>query len=177
MSEPSQPSQPSEMDELDALRALVREVIRDVLPKGLPETETVNLSTDDDLAEFVARLLDLDDEERQELRTGQKRFRLAAAPLPSVAPLPSMAPLPPSAAQPAGPRLAPAQAGTAVTAANGTRRTNDGVRRIDSGAVTEAVIRDAARAGLRLVLGRGAVLTPLARDRARASGVQIEKER
>jgi hypothetical protein len=171
MSEPSQPSRPSEMDEMDALRALVREVIRDVLPKGLPETETVNLSTDDDLAEFVARLLDLDDEERQELRTGRKRFRLAAARLPSVAPLP------PSAAQPAGPRLAPAQAGTAVTAANGTRRTNDGVRRIDSGAVTEAVIRDAARAGLRLVLGRGAVLTPLARDRARASGVQIEKER
>ena len=34
----------------------------------------------------------------------------------------------------------------------------------------------AARAGERLVLGRGAVLTPLARDRARASGVQIEKE-
>ena len=29
----------------------------------------------------------------------------------------------------------------------------------------------------RLVLGRGAVLTPLGRDRARASGVQIEKER
>jgi hypothetical protein len=27
------------------------------------------------------------------------------------------------------------------------------------------------------VLGRGAVLTPLARDRARASGVPIEKER
>ena len=33
----------------------------------------------------------------------------------------------------------------------------------------------AVRAGERLVLGRGAVLTPLARDRARASGVQIEK--
>ena len=157
-SQPSRPSKPSEMDELDALRALVREVIRDVLPKGLPETETVNLSTDDDLAEFVARLLDLDDEERQELRTGQKRFRLAAAPLSARALLSAPAPL-------------------SAPASNGTRRTNDGVRRIDSGAVTEAVIRDAARAGLRLVLGRGAVLTPLARDRARASGVQIEKER
>jgi hypothetical protein len=43
--------------------------------------------------------------------------------------------------------------------------------------VTEAMIRDAARNGQRLVLGRGAVLTPLARDRARASGVAIEKER
>jgi hypothetical protein len=39
------------------------------------------------------------------------------------------------------------------------------------------MINHAAQAGERLVLGRGAVLTPLARDRARASGVQIEKER
>jgi len=51
------------------------------------------------------------------------------------------------------------------------------VRRIERGAVTEAVINQVARAGERLVLGRGAVLTPLARDRARASGVRIEKER
>ena len=50
-------------------------------------------------------------------------------------------------------------------------------RRIDKGAVTEAAVRDAARAGARLVLGRRAVLTPLARDRARAAGVEIEKER
>jgi hypothetical protein len=50
-------------------------------------------------------------------------------------------------------------------------------RRVERGAVTEAMVRDAARAGERLVLGRGAVLTPLARDRARASGVEIEKER
>ena len=153
----------SEAEELDALRALVREVIRDVLPKGLPETETVNLSTDDDLAEFVTRLLELDDEERQELQTGRKRFRLAPAPLRPAALLPAVATL-------------PALNGTRRTD-DGTRRTDDGTRRIDSGAVTEAVIRDAARAGQRLVLGRGAVLTPLARDRARASGVQIEKER
>ena len=51
------------------------------------------------------------------------------------------------------------------------------VRRIDKGAVTEATVRDAARAGARLVLGPRAVLTPLARDRARAAGVEIEKER
>jgi hypothetical protein len=49
--------------------------------------------------------------------------------------------------------------------------------RIDSGAVTEAMVRQAALAGARLVLGRRAVLTPLARDRARAAGVQIERER
>ena len=51
------------------------------------------------------------------------------------------------------------------------------VHRIDKGAVTEAAVRDAARAGARLVLGPRAVLTPLARDRARAAGVEIEKER
>jgi hypothetical protein len=150
-----------EMDEMDALRALIRDVIRDVLPKGIPETEMVNLSTDEELAEFVTRLLDLDPGQREDLLTGRKRFRLAAAPPPATQ-------VPPAA------RPAPAPA--AAPAANGTRRT-DGVRRIDSGAVTEAVIRDAARAGQRLVLGRAAVLTPLARDRARASGVQIEKER
>ena len=49
--------------------------------------------------------------------------------------------------------------------------------RVDKGAVTEATVRDAARAGARLVLGPRAVLTPLARDRARAAGVEIEKER
>jgi hypothetical protein len=48
---------------------------------------------------------------------------------------------------------------------------------VESGAVTEALVREAARAGERLVLGRAAVLTPLARDRARASGVEIVKER
>jgi hypothetical protein len=50
-------------------------------------------------------------------------------------------------------------------------------QRIEKGAVTEAMVAAAARAGTRLVLGRRAVLTPLARDRARAAGVEIVKER
>jgi hypothetical protein len=144
------------MNELEELRALVREVIRDVLPKGLPVTETVNLWTDQDLAAFVNRLLDLDPDQVEELRSGRKRFRLAAPSAPSVE----------AAAGRAGP-------------VNGAERAGEStpVRRIERGAVTEAVITAAARAGERLVLGRGAVLTPLARDRARASGVPIEKER
>jgi hypothetical protein len=48
--------------------------------------------------------------------------------------------------------------------------------RFAKGAVTERAVRDAAANGARLVLGRGAVLTPLARDQARALGVEIEKE-
>jgi hypothetical protein len=146
------------MSDSEELRALVREVIRDVLPQGLAVTETVNLSTDEDLAAFVKRLLDLDPGQREELRSGRKRFRLASPHVPSV----------------------PAGAGqVGAGQSNGAERAGPSapVRRIERGAVTEAVIAAAARAGERLVLGRGAVLTPLARDRARASGVQIEKER
>jgi hypothetical protein len=150
------------MSDLDALRALVREVIRDVLPRGLagglPVTETVNLSTDDDLAVFVKRLVDLEPGEREELRAGRKRFTLAAR----------------TAAAGAGPGALPAAPGRAGGA--GRPGESTAVRRIERGAVTEAVVSAAARDGQRLVLGRGAVLTPLARDRARASGVQIEKE-
>jgi hypothetical protein len=51
------------------------------------------------------------------------------------------------------------------------------VTRIDRGAVTERAVLKAAREGARLLLGRGAVLTPLARDKARSLGVEIEKER
>ena len=49
--------------------------------------------------------------------------------------------------------------------------------RVDKGAVTERAVAAAAKAGARLVLGPRAVLTPLARDKARALGVPIEKER
>ena len=50
------------------------------------------------------------------------------------------------------------------------------VRRLDKGAVTERAVRAAARDHARLVLGRRAVLTPLARDAARALGVAIERD-
>jgi len=49
--------------------------------------------------------------------------------------------------------------------------------RIERGAVTERTVRDAAEQGARLVLAPRAVLTPMARDRARSLGVEIEKER
>ena len=139
------------MNDMEELRALVREVIRDVLPNGLPNTEMVNLSTDQDLAAFVKRLLDLDPDEREEVRSGRKRFRLATA-MAVTAP---------------------------ATRVDGAERAGESspVRRIERGAVTESMVNQAARAGERLLLGRGAVLTPLARDRARASGVPIEKER
>ncbi|CAN5324008.1 hypothetical protein BH09ACT8_BH09ACT8_35330 [soil metagenome] len=49
--------------------------------------------------------------------------------------------------------------------------------RFDNGAVTERQIADLAATGGVLVLGRKAVLTPLAREKARALGLTIEKER
>ena len=52
----------------------------------------------------------------------------------------------------------------------------DGAVRVDRGAVTERIVEQAAKAGARLVLGPGAVLTPLAREKARAKGIAIERE-
>ncbi|MFI5099218.1 MAG: hypothetical protein ACHQE5_01690 [Actinomycetes bacterium] len=50
------------------------------------------------------------------------------------------------------------------------------VLRVERGAVTERHVREAGRTGARIVAARGVVLTPLARDRARSSGIDIEKE-
>ena len=156
----------------DELRALIREVIRDVLPQGLPVIETVNLSTDEDLAAFVARLLDLDPEAREELRAGRKEFRLAVPSLPQTPQAPSVTQ---TASVPAVSGGSGVHGPYRLTAVNGSA--GPPARRIERGAVTEKVVRDAARAGERLVLAPGAVLTPLARDRARASGVEISRER
>ncbi len=143
----------------DDLRSMVREVLRDLLPTAtsgtpgiLPDTrgeEVVDLSDDADLAAFVDRLLQLTEapEGREDLRTRRIRFHLAPPPRP---PLPvTPAPSPPPSAP---------------------------VQRIEKGAVTEAQVREAASRGARLVLGRRAVVTPLARDRARVLAVVIERD-
>ena len=51
-----------------------------------------------------------------------------------------------------------------------------GTTRVERGAVTERKVAEAAKAGGRLVIGKAAVLTPLAREKARALGVEIERE-
>jgi hypothetical protein len=49
--------------------------------------------------------------------------------------------------------------------------------RVEKGPVTERHVRDAEAAGVRrLVLGPAAVLTPMARDRARGAGVEVVRE-
>lgn len=58
-----------------------------------------------------------------------------------------------------------------------TATTGAGSHRIDRGAVTERQIADLAGTGATLVLGPRAVLTPLAREKARALGITVSKER
>jgi hypothetical protein len=60
--------------------------------------------------------------------------------------------------------------------AGGSRAEGSGPTRIDRGAVTERTVAAAAKAGGRLVLGPRAVVTPLAREKARALGIEIERE-
>jgi hypothetical protein len=168
------------------LRQLVREILREVLPAATHQpnpmkarsigsqpaesrihrvadsptpgtspgeaVQPVRLGSDQELHEFVLRLLQLAEEpqRRQDLLAGRLRFTLA--PAASASKNGTLAPAGPPAA-------------TAV------------IRRVEKGAVTERAVIAAAKAGHRLVLGPGAVLTPLARDKARALGVPVEKER
>ena len=67
-----------------------------------------------------------------------------------------------------GATLAPA---AAVSRAAAPRTTP-----ITTGAVTERMVEAAAKAGTDLVIGPRAVLTPLARNKARAKGVTIRRE-
>ena len=43
--------------------------------------------------------------------------------------------------------------------------------------MTERTIKEAAAAGARVVLAPAAVITPLAKEKARALGVEIEREK
>jgi hypothetical protein len=47
--------------------------------------------------------------------------------------------------------------------------------RIERGALTEKLVMSAAKDGRRVVLGRRAVATPLALDKARSLGVDVER--
>lgn len=151
----------------DQLRAEVRAVLRDVLPALSAELRTrptvtggdaeVALRSDADLDAFVRRLAGLceDPAQRKALQDGSRRFRLVAG-----------ADVRPASVSTSGPGTA-----SASVSASGPS-----VVRVERGAVTERLVRKAAADGARVVVGRRAVLTPLARDKARSLGVTIEKE-
>lgn len=52
-----------------------------------------------------------------------------------------------------------------------------GALRVERGVVTERTVAEAASQGRPIVAAKAAVITPLARDKARSLGVHIEKER
>jgi len=160
----------------EELRATVRAVLREVLPEAVAQartaptngTEQVAIRSNADLDALVKRVAELceDASQRSALRAGRRRFRLAETD-PAGVPAVSAATVPaPSAAGVPAPSAAGVPAPSAA-----------GVMRVESGAVTERKIQQAAKAGGRLVIGRKAVLTPLARDRARNLGVVVERER
>ena len=113
-------------------------------------TEPVTLRSDDDLNHFARALLSRPPAETEAILAGRLRFTLGAAG--------------------GGPSGGGSPAGT--TSAAGP----PGTVRVDRGAVTERKVDEAARTGARLVLGPRAVLTPLAREKARAKGIEIERE-
>jgi hypothetical protein len=148
----------------EEMRAAVRAVLREVLPTVLPTVledprqgaahpgglpaETVALADDRDLDAFVRRLAALCEDPTQRAALRDGRRRFVLGAGPAT-PRGHQAPPPPAA----------------------------GSVRVERGAVTERTVARAAADGCRLVLGRRAVLTPLARDKARVLGVEIEKER
>jgi hypothetical protein len=109
--------------------------------------ETVRIVSDEDLQTFVRALAGRLENPRDRLAIKTGRLRFALQ-----------------------------RAATAGTLAETPGTDAQEVVRVQKGAVTERHVRDAASRGARLVLARGAVLTPLARDSARSLGVQIEKE-
>lgn len=139
----------------DELRAAVRAVLQDVLPAAViaprsaeGSAQEVSVRTDAELDAFVRRVAALCDDpgQRSALKDGRRRFSLAAT------------------SSGDGPAQPGSQAATSL------------VVRVDRGAVTERTVKKAAADGARLVVGRRAVLTPLARDKARSLGVQVERE-
>jgi hypothetical protein len=144
--------------------ALVREVVRDTLPSllidrlsavapapaGTSDPGEVRVATQEDLDAVVRRVAGMceDPTTRALLRDGRLRLRLA-----------------PAASDPGRP---PPATGRPVSGGPS--------QRIATGAVTEAAVRRAHAAGGRLVVGPRAVVTPLAKDRARVLGVTIDRE-
>ncbi len=137
----------------EELRDAVRAVLRDVLPTPAADSapqdavEEVTLRTATDLDSFVRRLAALCEDPARRSDLQKGRRRFRLAGAES-----------PADGRPAG---LPGP-GSVV--------------RVDRGAVTERTVKKAAADGARLVVGPRAVLTPLARDRARSLGVRVERE-
>lgn len=141
----------------DMIRHLIRDVIAEEVrhlkakQAASPAGETVSIRSDADLAAFARRVLELaeDPKTRTAIAAGRHPFHLAGA-----APSPSPSPSPASSAM-------------------SSQRID--THRIDKGVVTEAVIGKLPKGTQRLVLAAGVSITPLARDKAKARNISIER--
>jgi hypothetical protein len=52
-----------------------------------------------------------------------------------------------------------------------------GTHRIDKGVLTEAMVAEISRAASRIIIGKGVAVTPLARDRARETKLEIVRDK
>jgi hypothetical protein len=120
----------------------------------------VRITTDEDLHAFVLRVLKLagNPKLRGDLISGRARFRLAGTFGATAA-------------------SSTAASSTAVSSTAASSPAAAATHEVEKGAVTERAVIAAAAAGARLVLGPRAVMTPLAKDKARALGVSIERPR
>ena len=131
------------------IRVLVRELLRDIIqPEALgasPSSRTVSVANAVDLQHFATLVLDLAKDPIVEQQIRSGRMRF----------------------EPDSPVPSPAQAAAATVGPS--------VLRIEKGAVTEKIIARAAAGESRIILGRRAVITPLAKEAARKLGVGIER--
>ncbi len=137
---------------------MIREVIRETLPQLLeaPEVKTcdVRIHDNNDLAAFVSHLVALSEDPAAwtQVKSGTINFSLFQEPGKTQVTLGT-------AAAKAVPPVSP-----------------ETIERVEKGVVNEAAVDRFAQKGVtRLVLDRSAVLTPLARDRARQLKIQIER--
>jgi len=145
----------------ELLRAVIREVLQDVVANevtaasatraGVDRAEKVVIATQEDLDRAIARVLAdaANPSRRRAIELGRTRFVLADG----------------NHANPRASGSVPATRNVVAT------------ERITRGAVTERHVIAAAQAGSAIVIGEKVVITPLAKERARATGVEIRRER
>ena len=136
----------------EEIRSIIREVLAEEiasLRRSATREERVAIASDSDLARFVARLLDLanDAELRREILEGRYVFRLGDA----------------NAARP--------EARQSRTLAAPLSRTV----RFDSGIVTERHVDSLADETRTISVAKVVRFTPLARDRLRSRGINVER--
>jgi len=159
----------------EAIRVLVRQVLRDALPEAVRERiaseaakAAVSVPSSQKKGESAARTAEPDTAKVEEVAiTSDAELNVFVRRLLALEPRQREA----------------VQAGRLKFRLKRARKSTEtegaargGSERIDKGIVTEKKVMAAAKAGKKLVVGKGVVLTPLARDKARQLGLQIERE-